>query len=208
MGRYNGAPRSPPPRSPMKKMNPLVKLALEMGPLVVFFLVNSSRGIFIGTAAFMTATVVALAVSYVIARTIPVMPLVTAVFVLVFGGLTLTLADETFIKLKPTIVNLLFAAILAGGLLTGRMFIKLVLESALHLTERGWVVITRAWIGFFLVLALLNELVWRNVPTDTWVNFKVFGIMPLTLLFSFSMIPLIMRHSLPDDGAKPKVGSP
>ena len=184
------------------KINPMLKLALEMGPLVVFFLTNARFGIFPGTAAFMTATIIALAVSYAIARTIPIMPLVTAVFVLVFGGLTLYLADETFIKLKPTIVNLMFAAILLGGLVTGRLFIKLILEAAFQLSDRGWLLLTRAWIGFFVFLAGLNEVVWRSFPTDTWVNFKVFGVMPLTLLFSFALLPVIMRHSLqPPEGA-------
>jgi len=182
----------------------MLKLALEMGPLAVFFLVNAQRGIFTGTAAFMVATVIALATSYAIARTIPVMPLVTAFFVLIFGGLTLYLANETFIKLKPTIVNLMFAAILFAGLMTGRLFIKMVLEAAFQLSERGWLLITRAWIGFFLFLAALNEVVWRNFPTDTWVSFKVFGVMPLTLVFSFSLLPLIMRHTVqPADGTDP-----
>lgn len=178
------------------KMPPLLKLALEMGPLAVFFGVNTSFGILPGTAAFMAATVVALGLSYAIARTVPIMPLVTAVFVLVFGGLTLYLADETFIKLKPTIVNVMFASILFVGLLTGRLFIKLILEAAFQLTERGWLLLTRAWIGFFLLLAAINEIVWRNFSTDAWVNFKVFGIMPLTLLFSLAMLPIIMRHAL------------
>ncbi len=180
----------------MNQMNPLLKLSLEMGPLLIFFLVNSSQGLFVGTGAFMAATVIALALSYGIARTIPIMPLVTAVFVLIFGGLTLLLADETFIKLKPTIVNLLFASILLVGLLTGRIFIKILLESAFQLTERGWLIITRAWIGFFVFLAVLNEAVWRNVSTDTWVSFKVFGVLPITLVFSFALLPIIMRHSL------------
>ncbi len=178
------------------KLPPMLKLALEMGPLAVFFGANAYFGIFPGTAAFMAATIVALGLSYAIARTVPVMPLVTAVFVVIFGGLTLYLADETFIKLKPTIVNLMFAAILFAGLVTGRLFIKLVLEAAFQLTERGWILLTRAWIGFFLLLAGLNEIVWRNVSTDTWVNFKAFGIMPLTLLFSFAMLPIILRYSI------------
>src|SRR4051812_32906883 len=110
------------------KMNPWLKLVLEMGPLVVFFLANSARGIFIGTAAFMAATVIAMVAAYVIARTIPIMPLVTAAFVLVFGGLTVALENDIFIKIKPTIVNLLFAVILFVGLKTGRLFIKIVLE--------------------------------------------------------------------------------
>lgn len=182
--------------APAPKINPLLKLALEMGPLAVFFFANSYFGIFKGTAAFMAATVIALGLSYALTRTIPVMPLVTAVFVLVFGGLTLYLADETFIKLKPTIVNLLFAAILLVGLMTGKLLIKLVLESAFQLSDRGWLLLTRAWIGFFIFLALINEVVWRNFPTGTWVNFKVFGVMPLTLLFSFALMPLVMRHTI------------
>ncbi len=180
----------------LAKVNPLLKLVLEMGPLVVFFGVNATFGIFPGTAAFMVATVTALGLSYVITRTIPVMPLVTAVFVLVFGGLTLYLADETFIKLKPTIVNLMFSAILFAGLMTGRLFIKLIFESAFQLTDRGWILLTKAWMIFFLFLAGLNEAVWRNFPTGTWVSFKVFGVMPLTLLFSLAMVPVIMRHAL------------
>jgi intracellular septation protein len=187
------------------KMNPLLKLALELGPLAIFFAVNSSRGIYAGTAVFMAATVVALAVSYAIARTVPVMPLVTGVFVLVFGGLTLYLANDIFIKLKPTIVNLTFAAILFSGLRTGRLFIKVVLESALQLTERGWLILTRAWIGYFLVLAAINEIVWRTTSTDTWVTFKVFGIMPLTLLFSAATVPVMLRHALP---AAPEAETP
>jgi intracellular septation protein len=179
------------------KLNPLLKLALEFGPLAIFFAANSARGIYVGTGAFMAATLVALAISYAITRTIPVMPLVTAIFVVVFGGLTLLLANELFIKIKPTIVNLAFAGILLFGLRTGRLFIKLVLGSAVHLTEQGWLILTRAWIGFFIVLAALNEVIWRSTTTDTWVAFKVFGIMPLTILFSLSMVPVMMRHSLP-----------
>ena len=194
-------------------MHPLLKLALEMGPLVVFFGANSVFAIYTGTAVFMVATVIALGISYAIARTVPVMPLVTAVFVLVFGGLTLYLADETFIKLKPTIVNLMFAAILFVGLLTGRLFIKLVLESAFQLTDHGWRLLTRAWIGFFLVLAALNEIVWRNFPTDTWVTFKVFGVMPLTIAFTFVLFPVITKHALQplqaaDDAPKSDVDTP
>lgn len=186
-------------------MNPLLKFALELGPLVVFFFTNSQLGIFTATMAFMVAIVLSLAVSYAISRTIPTMPLVTAVFVLVFGGLTVWLQDETFIKVKPTIVNLLFASILAFGLLTGRLFLKMVLDSALTMSDTGWLIMTRAWIGFFIFLALLNEIVWRTVSTDTWVTFKVFGVMPLTLLFSFSLVPIIMKHTI--EPAEEETGS-
>lgn len=177
-------------------MNPMLKLGLEMGPLLVFFLVNSSQGLFVGTGAFMVATVISLALSFGIARTVPVMPLVTAVFVLIFGGLTLLLADELFIKLKPTIVNLLFATILSVGLLTGRVLIKILLESAFQLSDRGWLILSKAWIGFFIFLAVVNEVVWRNFSTDFWVSFKVFGVLPITLAFSFALLPVIMRHSI------------
>ncbi|MBL8644985.1 MAG: septation protein A [Rhodospirillaceae bacterium] len=178
-------------------MNHWLKLALEMGPLLIFFFGNSRFGLFPATMAFMVATVTALAVSYTLTRTIPVMPLVGGVFVLFFGGLTLYLEDELFIKIKPTIVNLCFAAILLVGLMMNRLFIKIVMEAAIQLTDRGWLILTRAWIGFFVVLAVLNEIVWRNFSTDTWVSFKVFGIMPLTLVFSFALIPVIMKHQSP-----------
>lgn len=180
------------------QVNQLLKFVLEMGPLLVFFIVNNRAGIFIGTGAFMAATVIALGASYVLMRTIPVMPMVTAGFVLVFGGLTIWLADDLFIKLKPTIINLLFAAILLFGVLSGRLFIKLVLEGAFNLTERGWRIITWAWIGFFIFLAAINEIVWRSFSTDFWISFKVFGVMPLTIAFSFAMIPIILKHQIPE----------
>ena len=178
-------------------MNPFLKLLLEIGPLVAFFVANSRHGILTGTTVFMIATAIALTASYAIARRIPVMPLVSSVFILIFGGLTVILADEVFIKLKPTIINLCFAAVLTFGLLTGRLFLKIVLEAAFDLTDRGWLLLTRAWIVFFVVLATLNEIVWRSFSTDTWVNFKVFGIMPLTIVFSFALLPIITKHSVP-----------
>lgn len=172
----------------------LLKLALEAGPLLVFFLTNAWFGLMIGTAAFVAVTVVSLIVSRLLLGRIPVMPLVGGVFVIIFGGLTVLLDDELFIKIKPTIVNLLFAAILAAGLVTGRHFLKLVFDGAFHLTERGWTLLTVRWTAFFVVLAIINEVVWRGFSSDTWVAFKVFGILPLTLVFSFAQIPLLLRH--------------
>jgi intracellular septation protein len=180
-----------------KPMNQWLKLALEMGPLLIFFFANSRFGIFPATITFMIATIIALGVSYALARTIPIMPLVGGVFVLFFGGLTIYLQDDLFIKIKPTIVNLIFAGILLTGLALKKLFLKIVLEAALQVSDRGWLLLTRAWIGFFVLLAVLNEIAWRNFPTDTWVSFKVFGVMPLTLLFSFALIPIIMKHQLP-----------
>jgi intracellular septation protein len=177
-------------------VNQWLKMGLELGPLVVFFIANGRLGILAATGIFMAATAVSLAVSYALVRTLPVMPMVSGVFVLVFGGLTLYLADETFIKLKPTIVNTLFALILLGGLLARKLLIKIVLESAVQMTETGWLILTRAWIAFFFFLAVLNEVVWRNFSTDAWVSFKVFGIMPITLVFSFALVPVMMKYAI------------
>lgn len=178
----------------MSQPNPLVKLAIEVGPLVVFFIANSRGNIFIATGAFMVAIVVALIASWLIERRLPLLPLVTAAFVLVFGGLTLVLQDELFIKLKPTIVNSLFAAILFGGLFFGRPLLKPLLGAALDLRDEGWRKLTYRWAWFFVALAMANEMVWRTLSTDGWVNFKVFGIMPLTIAFSLAQLPLINRY--------------
>jgi intracellular septation protein len=176
------------------RMHPLVKLATELGPLVVFFIANSRYGIFTATAVFMATTIVALAVSYAVNRRLAVLPLVTGVFVLVFGGLTIWLNDDLFIKLKPTIVNTLFGVILLGGLVMGRPLLQLVLDSVVELTQEGWRKLTFRWGLFFLFLAILNEVVWRNFATDTWVSFKVFGIMPITMVFALSQMGLLTRY--------------
>jgi intracellular septation protein len=182
----------------MRTLNPLLKLALEMGPLVVFFLANQRAGIFIATGVFMAAVLISLAVSYALTRHLPIMPMVTAVVVLVFGGLTLWLQDDHFIKLKPTIVNSLFGVVLLGGLAFGRPLLPVVLDTVFQLDAEGWRKLTFRWGLFFFVLAAVNEVVWRTQTTDFWVNFKVFGIMPLTLAFALSQTPLILRHELKD----------
>jgi intracellular septation protein len=176
-----------------RKPNPLLKLVLEIGPLVVFFLTNAKVGIFWATAAFMVAISISVAVTWRIEGRVPMLPLVTGIFVLVFGGLTLILQDELFIKLKPTIVNTLFAVLLLGGLFFRRVFLKMLLHQVFPMTDDGWRLLTVRWAGFFIVLAVLNEFVWRNYPTDAWVNFKVFGIMPLTILFSLLQLPTMQR---------------
>lgn len=200
-------------------MRPWLKLAIEAGPLVVFFLVNGRKGLpefrhlwlppgaepmvgqalFEATGAFMIATIVALIAGWTLERKIPVMPLVSGIFVLLFGGLTLYLADEIFIKLKPTLVNCLFAAILFGGLLFGKPLLKPLFGAAVQLTDRGWRILTIRWAVFFVVLAALNEIVWRGFSTDFWVSFKLFGIMPLTFLFAAAQTPLFLREQIPDD---------
>ncbi|GAB3128843.1 septation protein A [Novispirillum itersonii] len=185
-----------------------VKFALEMGPLLVFFVANSRFGIVTGTAVFMVATAVALAASWLLARKIPVLPLVSGVFVLVFGGLTVWLQDDLFIKLKPTIVNTLFGLILLGGLATGRNFLKMALDTAFQVTEEGWRILAVRWGLFFLALAVINEVVWRSVATDVWVNFKVFGIMPLTVVFSLTQIPVLLKHQIQpeENGQEESIG--
>ncbi len=193
----DSAPETPPVRRPAT--NPLVKLAIEAGPLAVFFITNAKLGIFVATGAFMAAITVSLVTSWLLTRHLPPMALFTAVFVLIFGGLTIWLEDEIFIKLKPTIVNSLFAIILALGLAFRKLLLKHAFGDAIRMTEEGWRAMTVRWIGFFAFLAIVNEVVWRNVSTDTWVSFKVFGIMPLTLVFSMTLVPLMTRHQLPED---------
>ena len=183
------------------RANPLVKLGIEVGPLLVFFLVNGNFGIFWATGAFMATMPVALLANYLLERRVPILPLVSGAVVIVIGRLTLILQDELFIKLKPTIVNCLFAAILFGGMLFGKSFLKSVLGSMFPMQEQGWRVLTFRWAVFFLVLAALNEYVWRNYSTDDWVTFKVFAIMPLTVVFSLAQLPLMNRYRLDADPA-------
>jgi intracellular septation protein len=198
----------------------IVKLAIELGPVIVFFLTNSygdriakafptlaalGGPIFIATAAFMIAVAASLAASYALHRRLPVMPLVTGVFVLIFGGLTLWLQNETFIKMKPTIVNTMFGVTLLGGLLFGKSLLRYIFADAFRLDEEGWRVLTLRWGLFFFALALLNEVVWRNFSTDSWVAFKTFGIMPLTMIFAMSQIGVLMRHRLEPEQAGPKI---
>jgi intracellular septation protein len=201
------------------QLNPTLKLLLDLGPLVLFFLANSRpalflplvspilpadiasserTGIFVATAVFMVAIVIAFVVSYVLTRHLPVMPLVTAIIVLVFGSLTLVLHDELFIKLKPTIIYLLFGAVLLGGLAFGKPLLGVVFDSVFHLTDEGWRKLTLRWALFFLALAVLNEIVWRTQTTDVWVSFKVFGVVPLTFLFGALQYPLLMKYAAPE----------
>ena len=172
----------------------LIRLALEIGPLVAFFIANGRYGIFVGTAVFMVATAIAITISLHREKRLPLMPIISCGFVMLFGGLTLVLADDLFIKLKPTVVNLLFAAILLIGLAVGRHPLKILMGSVLELTAEGWRALTLRWGLFFIVLAAINEIVWRNFSTDFWVTFKLVGLMPLTIAFGLAQIPLIMRH--------------
>jgi intracellular septation protein len=184
-----------PAAPPKPQLNPLVKLALDFGPLALFFFANNRYDIFVATATFMGAVLVALAISYSLTRHLPIMPVVTAIIVVVFGGLTLFLHDATFIKVKPTIIYALFGAILLGGLFFGKPLLGVVLDSMFQLTDEGWRKLTLRWALFFLALAVLNEIVWRNTSTNVWVDFKVFGVMPLTFLFGALQIPLLKKYA-------------
>jgi intracellular septation protein len=180
--------------SDKKKLNPTLKLVLDIGPLVLFFAANAKLGIYAATGAFMVAVLAALAVAYVLTRRIEVMPLVTAIIVLIFGGLTLVLHDDLFIKLKPTIIYLLFGGTLLGGLAFGKPLLGMVFDSVFDLTEEGWRKLTWRWAIFFFVLAILNEIVWRNFSTDVWVSFKLFGVVPLTFIFGALQYPLLTKY--------------
>jgi intracellular septation protein len=180
------------------KLNPALKLVLDLGPLLVFFAANSRFGVFAATGAFMAAIVIALAVAYALTRHLPVMPLVTAVVVVVFGTLTLVLHDELFIKVKPTIIYVLFGGVLLGGLAFGKSLLGVVFDSVFHLTDEGWRKLTLRWALFFLALAVLNEIVWRTQTTDVWVSFKVFGVVPLTFLFAALQYPLLNKYAAPE----------
>lgn len=194
------------------KVNPWLKLALEFGPLLAFFFSNAraewlserfaflgalGEPIFVATAVFMVATLISLSLSWALTRTIPLMPLVSGVIVLVFGALTLWLHNELFIKIKPTIVNALFSALLLGGLFLFRVsLLRYVFDTAFNIDHAGWNKLTIRWGLFLAFMAVLNEVLWRNFPTDFWIAFKVWGNMPITIAFTLSQMPLIMRHSL------------
>src|SRR5262245_30057774 len=185
-------------------LHPALKLALDVGPLVLFFVGNARFGIFAATAIFMVAILAALAISYALTRRLPVMALVSAVIVTVFGGLTLFLHDETFIKVKPTIIYTLFGATLLFGLMTRKPLLEMVFDSVFSLTEEGWRKLTLRWCLFFFAMAVINEIVWRNFSTDTWVSFKLFGALPLTFLFGALQYPLLMKYDASAEATEAK----
>jgi len=198
----------------------IIKLALELGPLVVFFIVNAqgerilqtfpvlqtwfSQSIIFATAVFMVAMTISLVLSKIIMKRIPVMPLVTGVVVLVFGGMTLYFQDALFIKLKPTITNVMFGSVLLGGLMFGQSLLRYVFGEVYKLKDRGWYLLTLRWGIFFFFLALVNEVVWRNFSDDFWVAFKVWGIMPITMIFAMAQMPILTKYAPEPESA----GSP
>lgn len=197
--------------SAQKELDGWKKLAVDLGPLILFFAAYSRFDIFVGTAVFMAATAVAMGVAWVLTRHIPAMTWFSAILVGVFGGLTLWLKDETFIKMKPTIVFLIFAGVLAFGMLRGRNYLKSLMGSAFTgLSEQGWTLLARRWTWFFLLLAALNEMFWRFFSTEIWLHFKIWGDTLLTFLFAMAQMPMMLREGLtlkdpPDSSETPDV---
>ncbi|NLS05701.1 septation protein A [Rhizobium sp. P32RR-XVIII] len=199
--------------------HPMLKMALELGPLLIFFFANL-RGawlvekfpalaelggpLFVATGLFMAATIVSLVVSKFILGHLPVMPFVSGIVVLVFGSLSIYLQNETFIKMKPTIVNTLFGVALLGGLAFGKSLLGYVFNAAFQLDAEGWRKLTVRWGIFFLFLAVLNEVVWRNFSDDFWIAFKVWGTMPITIIFTMAQMPLILKHTITPAGETEK----
>ena len=179
-------------------MKSFYKLLIDIGPLAVFFIFYTRSGLQASILPFMVATVIAVLFSYILEKKIPIMPTVGAGIVLLFGGLTIYFDNDIFFKMKPTIINVLFAIILYGGILINKPLLKYLLGAALKLEEAGWKILTQRWIGFFIALAILNEIVWRTQSTDVWVNFKVFGILPITFIFTMTQFPLIKKYQIED----------
>ena len=183
------------------KMGQGTKRLIEMGPLVCFFIANWKAGIYWDTGIFMVATAIALPASWILTRKIAMVPLVSAIFVALFGALTLWLHDDLFIKVKVTLINALFGAVLLGGVAMGRSYIKLIMGEAMKLPDHAWRTLSIRWGLFFLAMAVLNEIVWRNFSTDQWVNFKVFGLLPLTLVFAIANAPFMSKHMIEEEKA-------
>ena len=179
-------------------MKSFYKLLIDIGPLAVFFIFYTRSGLQASILPFMVATVIAVLFSYILEKKIPIMPTVGAGIVLLFGGLTIYFDNDVFFKMKPTIINVLFSVILYGGILINKPLLKYLLGAALKLEEAGWKILTQRWIGFFIALAVLNEIVWRTQSTDVWVNFKVFGILPITFIFTMTQFPLIKKYQIED----------
>ena len=179
-------------------MKSIYKLFIDIGPLAVFFIFYTRGDLQTAILPFMIATIIAVLFSYIIEKKIPIMPTVGAVIILIFGGLTIYFDNEIFFKMKPTIINLLFAGILFIGILLNKSLLKYLLSGAIKLEDEGWSILTKRWIGFFISLAILNEIIWRTQSTDLWVNFKVFGILPITFIFTLTQFSIIKKFQIKD----------
>ena len=179
-------------------MKSISKLLIDIGPLAVFFIFYSRSDLKSAIVPLIVATIIAVLFSYIMEKKIPIMPTVGAFIILIFGGLTIYFDNEVFFKMKPTIINLLFALILYGGIIVKKPLLKFLLGAAIKLEDEGWKILTQRWISFFIALAILNEIVWRTQSTDIWVNFKVFGILPITFIFTMTQFPLIKKYQIED----------
>jgi intracellular septation protein len=192
-----------------RRVHPILKIVLEIGPIAVFFLAyrwapvpegldageRQLEQILFSTKVFIPTILVSLGLSYALARKLPRMAVITAIVVVIFGGLTLILKDDTFVKMKPTILYMLFAAILGYGLMRGQSYLKYLMEELLPLEREGWIRLTRRFVGFYIVLAIVNEIVWRGFGTDLWVNFRTFVLPVANFGFFMAQFPLIQRFS-------------
>ncbi|MCL2452464.1 MAG: septation protein A [Alphaproteobacteria bacterium] len=211
-----------PQQGQARRVSHWLKFGIEIGPLILFFFANArpqffaplavhilpapvlagpNAALLTATLVLMVAVVTALAISFIVIRRLPTVPLFTALLVLMFGGLTLYLQDSTFIKMKPTVLYAGFGLALTGGLAMGKPILPILFDQAMSLTEQGWRRLTWRWSGFFFALAILNEIVWRTQSNDVWVAFKFPGMLILIFLFSMAQMPFILRHSLPEDEA-------
>ena len=180
-------------------MKSISKILIDIGPLAIFFIFYTRPNLQSAILPFMIATIIAVLFSYIIEKKIPIMPTVGAGIILVFGGLTIYFDNEIFFKMKPTIINIIFACILYGGEFFKKPLLKLLLGRTLKLQSKGWSILTKRWVGFFLALAILNEIIWRTQSTDLWVNFKVFGILPITFIFTMTQFSLIKKYQIEDN---------
>ena len=179
-------------------MKSLTKLFIDIGPLAIFFIFYSRGDLNSAILPFIIATIISVLLSYILEKKIPIMPTVGAIIILIFGGLTIYFDNEVFFKMKPTIINILFAIVLFGGIILKKPLLKYLLGSALKLKDDGWSILTKRWIIFFIALAILNEIIWRTQSTDIWVNFKVFAILPITFIFTITQFPLIKKYQVED----------
>ncbi len=180
-------------------MNSFIKLFIDIGPLAVFFIYYKVSGDLIeAILPLMLATIISVVISYILEKKIPIMPTLGAGIVVIFGGLTIIFDNKIFIFMKPTIINIIFAAILYGGIILKKPLLKYLLGSALKLEEEGWTILTQRWTAFFIALAVLNEIVWRTMSEEFWVSFKVFGILPITFIFTMTQFPLIKKYQIED----------
>ena len=178
-------------------MNSFIKLFIDIGPLAVFFIYYKISGDLIeAILPLMVATVFSVIISYILEKKIPIMPTLGAGIVVIFGGLTIIFDNKIFIFMKPTIINIMFAAILYGGIVFKKPLLKYLLGTALKLKDDGWNILTIRWIAFFIALAILNEIVWRTMSEEFWVSFKVFGILPITFIFTMTQFPLIKKYHI------------